>query len=137
MELWVPITIFAAFCQNLRSALQKHLKGQLSTSGATFSRFVYAVPFAWLYLTAVAQATGDALPDPHRTFAAYVAVGGMAQIAATALLVHLFSFRNFTVGTTYSKTETIQTALFGAVIIGDTISVQARSEEHTSELQSL
>src|SRR3546814_20586119 len=69
--------------------------------------------------------TGDALPDPHRTFAAYVAVGGLAQIAATALLVHLFSFRNFTVGTTYSKTETIQTALFGAVIIGDTISVQA------------
>src|SRR3546814_14390683 len=69
--------------------------------------------------------TGDALPDPHRTFAAYVAVGGMAPIAATALLVHLFSFRNFTVGTTYYKTETIQTALFGAVTIGHTISVQA------------
>lgn len=125
MELWIPITIFAAFCQNLRSALQKHLKGSLSTSGATFSRFVYAVPFAWLYLAAVAQATGDALPDLHWTFAGYVAVGGLAQITATALLVYLFSFRNFTVGTTYSKTETIQTAVFGAVIIGDVISVQA------------
>ena len=40
MELWVPITLAAAFMQNLRSALQKHLKGSLSTSGATFCRFV-------------------------------------------------------------------------------------------------
>ncbi len=31
MELWIPITILAAFSQNLRSALQKHLKSRLST----------------------------------------------------------------------------------------------------------
>ena len=42
MELWVPITLVAAFMQNLRSALQKHLKDTLSTYGATFCRFVYA-----------------------------------------------------------------------------------------------
>ena len=36
MELWVPITLAAAFMQNLRSALQKHLTGRLSTSGAAF-----------------------------------------------------------------------------------------------------
>ncbi|MET4701964.1 drug/metabolite transporter (DMT)-like permease [Constrictibacter sp. MBR-5] len=125
MELWIPITVFAAFCQNLRSALQKHLKGRLSTSGATFSRFVYAVPFAWLYLAGVAQVSGDPLPDLHWTFAGYAAVGGLAQIAATALLVYLFSFRNFTVGTTYSKTETVQTALIGALVIGDAVSTQA------------
>ena len=34
MELWIPITIAAAFLQNLRSALQKHIKGRLSTAGA-------------------------------------------------------------------------------------------------------
>ena len=31
MELWIPITIAAAFLQNLRSALQKHLQGSLGT----------------------------------------------------------------------------------------------------------
>ena len=36
IELWIPITIFAAFMQNLRSALQKHIKGRLSTGGATY-----------------------------------------------------------------------------------------------------
>jgi drug/metabolite transporter (DMT)-like permease len=51
-----------------------------------------------------------------------MALGGVAQIAATALLVYLFSFRNFAVGTTYSKTETVQTAVFGAVVLGDPVS---------------
>jgi hypothetical protein len=46
MELWIPITIAAAFLQNLRSALQKHIKGRLSTSGAAYARFLYAWPLA-------------------------------------------------------------------------------------------
>ena len=50
MELWIPITLFAAFCQNLRSAMQKHLKGELGTIGATFVRFGYGFPFALVYI---------------------------------------------------------------------------------------
>lgn len=119
MELWIPITIAAAFFQNLRSALQKHLKGRLSNTGATFSRFAYAAPLAVLYVAALAALTGEALPRPHATFVAYAAVGGLAQITATALLLYSFSFRNFAVGTTYSKTETVQTAIFGILILGD------------------
>ena len=53
MELWVPITIAAAFFQNLRSALQKHLKGRLTNTGATFSRFAYAAPLAVTYIPAL------------------------------------------------------------------------------------
>jgi hypothetical protein len=41
-ELWIPLTIAAALCQNLRSAGQKHLKAHLSTAGATYVRFLYA-----------------------------------------------------------------------------------------------
>jgi len=121
LELWVPITIFAAFCQNLRSALQKHLKGQLSTSGATFSRFLYAAPLAALYVLGLATIAGYPLPQPNATFLTYAAIRGLSQITATALLLYLFGFRNFAVGTTYSKTETVQTAIFGVVILGDPI----------------
>ncbi len=39
IELWIPLTIAAAFCQNLRSALQKHLKTHLSAVGAAYVRF--------------------------------------------------------------------------------------------------
>ncbi|MHA1152026.1 MAG: EamA family transporter [Alphaproteobacteria bacterium] len=122
IELWIPITIAAAFLQNLRSMLQKHLKGRLSTGGATYARFIYAVPFALVYVTGLAAAPGFTLPAPHVTFALYTVTGGLAQIVATALLVYLFSFRNFAVGTTYSKTETVQTAIFGLVILGDGLS---------------
>lgn len=125
MELWIPVTVFAAFMQNLRSALQKYLKDRLSTSGATFSRFAYAAPLAALYLAALVILGGYRIPLPHLEFAAFMAVGGLAQIIATALLVYIFSFRNFAVGTTFSKTETIQTAVFGIVVLGETISLAA------------
>jgi drug/metabolite transporter (DMT)-like permease len=125
LELWVPITIFAAFCQNMRSALQKHLRGRLSTSGATFSRFFYAVPFAALYATGLAVLAGYPVPQLNPTFVGYALVGGLTQIIATALLLYLFGFRNFAVGTTFSKTETVQTAIFGIVILGDPIALGA------------
>jgi drug/metabolite transporter (DMT)-like permease len=37
----------------------------------------------------------------------------------------LFSFQNFAVGTTFSKTETVQAAIFGAVVLGDSLSIGA------------
>ncbi|MEM7042297.1 MAG: DMT family transporter [Pseudomonadota bacterium] len=125
MELWIPITLAAAFCQNLRSALQKHLKASLSTSGATFSRFLYAAPLAILYAALLSSIGGFDLPAPDATFVSYMMIGGIGQILATALLVYLFSFRNFAVGTTFSKTETIQTALFGFLILGDRMTLTA------------
>ncbi len=125
LELWIPISIAAAFCQNLRSALQKHLKGRLSTSGATFSRFAYAAPLAVLYALGLALFGGFDVPAPNATFFASMISGAISQILATALLVYLFSFRNFAVGTTFSKTETIQTAMFGLVILGDALSATA------------
>lgn len=125
MDAWIPITVAAAFFQNLRSALQRHLKGVLTTTGATFSRFAYAAPLALVYVAALAAFTGEDLPTPNPTFVAYAAVGGLAQITATALLLYSFSFRNFAVGTAYSKTETVQTALFGIVILGDPLGLGA------------
>ena len=125
MELWVPITLAAAFMQNLRSALQKHLKRSLSTSGATFCRFVYAVPLALVYVAVLGEGYGFEWPAPNARFVLFSMVGGITQITATALLVYLFSLRNFAVGTTYSKTETVQTALFGFVILGEPVSSPA------------
>ena len=125
MELWVPITLAAAFLQNLRSALQKHLKGDLSTSGATFCRFVYAVPLALAYILLLGNGYGLDWPTPNPRFALFAMLGGVAQITATALLVYLFSLRNFAVGTAYSKTETVQAAIFGLLILGEPVSLAA------------
>ncbi len=125
MELWVLIAIGAAFFQNVRSALQKHLKGRLSTTGATFSRFIFAAPLAIGMLSALVLLGGYDLPTPNLRFAGFAVLGGVSQITATALLVHLFGLRNFAVGTTFSKTETVQAALFGVVVLSDAITPMA------------
>ena len=123
MEIWVLITIAAAFFQNVRSAMQKHLKGRMGTTGATFVRFGFGVPFALLYMAILAIVFARPLPVPGAAFFSWAVVGGVSQISATFLLVHLFSFRNFAVGTAYSRTEPAQAALFALVFFGEKASV--------------
>jgi len=125
LPLWILFTIAAAFLQNLRSALQKHLTGTLSVSGASYVRFLYGFPAALIYLWLVLEMTGSALPSPNSAFLLYGLVGGVAQILGTVLLVGVFQFRNFAAGTAYSKTETVQAALAGIILLGDTISLGA------------
>ncbi|MCF8469110.1 MAG: hypothetical protein K9G33_17075, partial [Sneathiella sp.] len=108
MEAWIPITIFAAFFQNIRTSLQKYLKGRLSTGGATYVRFLYGAPFALLYILTLNHFSDLPIPEPNIEFPIFACAGGLAQTLATALLVPLFSLKNFAVGTTYSKTETVQ-----------------------------
>lgn len=105
--------------------MQKHLKGRLGTTGATFIRFGYGVPFAFLYLLVLHFGFGYPLPSPSVTMLVAGALGGLAQIIATFLLIYLFSFRNFAVGTAYSKTEPIQAALFGFLVLGEQVSLPA------------
>ena len=66
--------------------------------------------------------SGHPVPTPNAIFLASAGVGGLSQIVATALLIHLFSLRNFAVGTAYSKTEPVQTAIFGLLVLGDRVS---------------
>lgn len=120
--LWIPLTLAAAFLQNVRSALQKALKGKLGVTGATFVRFAYALPLAAAYVGGLVAFAGLAVPTPTATFAGYCLVGAIAQIAGTALLVSLFDQRNFAVATTYSKTETVQTALFAILFLDEVVS---------------
>ena len=125
MELWIPITIAAAFLQNVRTALQRHLTGEMSSSAATYARFCFAVPFAWLYVFLLVRVGDVALPEVGWRFVLYAIVGGTAQILGTAFLIQLFSYRNFAVGTAYSKTEAVQTAIFGIVILGEPLGLFA------------
>lgn len=125
IELWIPVTITAAFMQNLRSAVQKYLKGRLSTTGATFVRFGYGVPIALAYVLILHLGVGLPIPAINTEFVVYTALGGITQILATFLLVYLFGLRNFAVGTAYSKTEAIQAAVFGFVLLADPLSLGA------------
>jgi len=118
IETWAIIAIAAAFFQNLRSALQKHLKGSLSDTAAAYTRFLYALPFTLLYLYAL-QATGHDLPSLNLKFLGYCLLGGIAQILFTVILLRMFSYKSFAVGTTFSKLEVVFVAALGALLLKD------------------
>jgi drug/metabolite transporter (DMT)-like permease len=85
-------------------------------------RFGYGMPVAVVYVLILHYGFHLPWPEPDAIFVLYVMVGGLTQILATALLVYLFGFRNFAVGTAYSKTEAVQAAIFGFVILADPLS---------------
>ena len=123
MELWIPLTIAAAFLQNIRSALQKYLTGRLSTLGAAYVRFLYALPVALVYWFLVWWYYGIPDLNPTPAFFAHVTAGGVCQILFTVLLLWMFSFHNFAVGTTFSKLETVMVAVFGLMLLGDPVNI--------------
>lgn len=121
IPLWVWITLGAAALQNLRSLLQKRLTGRLSVGGATFARFLFAAPIALIYVL-VLHKWGAPLPDIPGQFWPIIFIGAVAQIIGTFALVALFQFRNFAVGNAFSKTETLQAAFFGLILLGEGLS---------------
>lgn len=122
--IWIPITLFAVIMQTVRTAGQKHLTVHLDPIAVTLVRFLFGLPFAAIYLACVAAWSEQRFPSLNPTFIAYTVLGGVAQIVATVLLIHLFSLRNFAVGTTYARTEAFLTAFIGALFFGEWISVQ-------------
>jgi drug/metabolite transporter (DMT)-like permease len=117
-NLWIPVTIFAAFAQTIRNATQKHLTASLGTLGATLVRFLYGLPFAAAWLVAVHLIGDFEFPAPNAKFLLWIVVGAIGQIGGTALLLRVVAERNFTLGVAYSKTEALQVAFFGAVMVG-------------------
>ncbi|MGO4915810.1 EamA family transporter [Pseudogemmobacter sp. W21_MBD1_M6] len=123
MDIWIPVTIAAAFAQTIRFMLQKHLKAtRLSTAGATFARFVYSAPLVALLVWVYLWVSGQDIPGLSPRFWAFAMTGGLAQILATMCVVALFSHRNFAVGITFTKTVVVQTALVGFVLLGEGVS---------------
>ncbi|MBY6202534.1 DMT family transporter [Maritalea mobilis] len=123
MPLWIPVTIFAAFMQNLRFLLQRHLKVTgLSTAGATWARFAYSAPLVAALAFGYLWLSGQATPTADLRFWAFLIPGAMGQILATMCVVALFAFRNFPVGVTLAKTEVILSAIIGLILLGDTVS---------------
>jgi drug/metabolite transporter (DMT)-like permease len=119
--LWIPIVLLAALVQTARNAAQRSLVAKAGTLGATLSRFLYGLPFA---LCAVAllhalPATAAAVPRFSAPYFGWLVLGAAGQLAATACLLATMRQRNFVVGVAFSKTDALQVALFGALLLGE------------------
>ncbi|MEM6739687.1 MAG: DMT family transporter [Pseudomonadota bacterium] len=128
MESWIVAAITAAFFQTLRFAIQKRLTNPapsgagLSAVGATWVRFLYSAPILAAALGIWLAASGTSVPTLTPAFWGYAFIGGVAQILATVCVVALFAYRAFAVGLTFKKSEVLQTALLGWIVLGDAVS---------------
>lgn len=117
--LWIVATLIASLAQVARNAMQISLTASLGTIGATQVRFLYGFPFALLFLALLTAATQSSVPPPNLRFFAFTFGGALAQIFGTALLLAAMRERSFSVATAFNKTEAVQVAVFGLVILGD------------------
>jgi drug/metabolite transporter (DMT)-like permease len=123
--LWIVLTLVAAGAQTARNATQKTLTVTLGTVGATLVRFFFGLPFAALSLWAILGVTGLPAPPVSASFLAWLVVGGLSQIGATALMLAAMRHRSFVVATAYVKTEAVQVALFGFIFLSERLSATA------------
>jgi drug/metabolite transporter (DMT)-like permease len=118
---WVPIVVSAALAQTARNAAQRSLVASAGTLGATLSRFLYGIPFAILAVAVLhaLPATRGPVPAFHGSYFAWLMLGAIGQLAATAAMLMAMHHRNFVVGAAYSKTDALQVALFAGVFLGE------------------
>jgi drug/metabolite transporter (DMT)-like permease len=119
--LWIPSTLAAAAAQTARNAMQRHLTTTLGTVGATQVRFLYGLPFGLLLLAVVTVLTGESLPTMTAKSITFTVIGAVAQIIATGLMLAAMRDQGFAITTAYTKTEPVQVALFGLLVLGDTM----------------
>lgn len=117
--IWLPASLFAGLFQAWRTAIQQRLRRELSVSGAGLVRYLFGMPVAIVLTTAWLSGHHAQLPHIDSTFWMLATSAGLAQILATNLLIMAFGYRNFVVGTAFSKTEAVQVALFAWVFLGE------------------
>ena len=121
---WIIFTISGAFFQNLRSSLQKKLNKDLSTVASTYVRFAFALPFAILiFFLNFGNFEIISKILKQTDFIYLTSIASIFQIIFTFTLLYLFNFSNFVVGTSLSKTEVVQVAIFEYFLLKDKLNV--------------
>lgn len=119
--MWIPITLFAATCQILRTSRQHLLRRTLSVNGAGFVRYLYGFPLAVVVALVTFVVVGVDVPAIPWRFWPIVTGAGVAQILGTLALLRAFDLRDFAIGTVYAKTEVVLVAVVSAVALGEAL----------------
>ncbi|WP_219893966.1 EamA family transporter [Aquisediminimonas profunda] len=121
--IWLPATLLAGLFQAWRTAVQQRVRAELSVNAAGLVRYLFGFPVGCLLLATYLFFSQASLPGHHDGFWVHAAMGGVAQILGTNLLILAFGFRNYVVGSAYAKTEAVQGAILAMILLGEHLSV--------------
>ncbi len=119
--IWIPISVAGGLMQAVRTAAQKSLNERLSTMVTTYVRSLFGLPLMLAFLWAVMASGAEPWPSLRGLFLFHASAAAMTQMIATALLIELFTLRNFAVGTTLTKTDVMMTAIVGSLLFSERI----------------
>ena len=124
MDVWVSFTLLAAVMQSLRTAgPKKKSPKKISIQAATLVRFLFGIKFVLAYFLFI-----DWVYEPlefgiNGKFFLFGTLASIAQILATVCLINVVSMKNFAVGTSLAKTESILIAILGTFFFSSPLSV--------------
>jgi len=115
------VVLVAAAAQTARNMAQRAVGLDLGVAAGTCVRFVFGVP-----ISAAAVAVVQAMDSPARVMPAFgvlslawLSLGAMSQLAGTAALVAAMQRQSFATAVTCAKTEVLQAAALGAILLGE------------------
>lgn len=115
---WVLFTLLAAAAQTARNAMQRGLTKEVGVAGASWARFIFALPFA-LMSASVVTAFEPGAPAFESGYSAWLLLGTLAQMFATGTMLLAMRDRSFVTVIAYTKTEPIQVAVFALLLLGE------------------
>jgi drug/metabolite transporter (DMT)-like permease len=115
---WALFTVAAAATQTARNAMQRGLTSKVGVAAASWARFIFALPFALAFLCVVFAFDGGR-PVAHDGFTAWLLVGSLSQMAATATMLLAMRERSFVTVIAYTKTEPLQVAAFSLIFLAE------------------
>ena len=122
---WIPLTLFAALMQSIRTAGQKQIGTTFSPMANTCVRFLFGLPFAALYFLLLFLSEKTTTFAFSTTFFLYATVAALSQIFGTVLQVKLLGMRNFATGTVFVKSEVMLTAMIGLTFFDDQLGLRS------------
>ena len=121
LHAWAIFTVLAAAAQTARNAMQRGLTTRVGVAGASWARFIFALPFAMLSLVVV-LALEDGTASFENGYTAWLLLGSLAQMFATGTMLLAMRDRSFVTAIAYTKTEPLQVAVFALVLLGERVS---------------
>lgn len=118
---WFYLTILAVIFQTQRNLMQRNLRNKLGTIAVSWARIFFILPFLLISLGFLCVNNSDLFVKVDYVFYIFCFGAAIAQILGTLCLVELFSCRNFVVGVTYMKTDTLQVAILAAIFLSESV----------------
>src|SRR3546814_5855869 len=116
----VEFIVFSFFFFKQKTAYEMRISDWSSdVCSSDLVRYLYGLPFAFMFAAIWLTMRGDAVPAFDSAFAGFAVAGAITQMAGTILLIMAFGHRGFVVGTAFSKTEAVQAALVTALFLGE------------------